>query len=91
MPMTAVWLKIDGQDAPAALRAALEKLDSADGEMVLDFSHVRRVDPSALRVMERLAGVAAEKAVKVVLCGVNVDIYKALKLMRLAPLFSFLN
>jgi len=39
--------------------------------------------------MESLAGRADEKAVKVVLRGVNVDIYKVLKLMKLAPRFSF--
>ena len=33
--------------------------------------------------METFAGVADEKAVKVVLRGVNVDIYKVLKLVKL--------
>lgn len=73
------------------LQEALEKLASAEGEIVLDFSSVRRVDPGALRVMEKLAGAAGDKAVKVVLRGVNVDVYKALKLIRLAPRFSFLT
>ena len=31
-----------------ALQEAREKLDSAEGEVVLDFSSVRRIDPSAL-------------------------------------------
>ena len=67
-----------------------ETLDTARGDVVLDFSSVRRIDPSALREMEELAGIADEKAVKVVLRGVNVDIYKVLKLVKLTSRFSFL-
>ena len=59
--------------------------------MCLDFSSVRRIDPSALREMEELASIADDKAIKVVLRGVNIDIYRVLKLMRLAPRFSFLT
>lgn len=91
MGMIAVLLKIDGERVAHALREACEKLDVADGEMVLDFSTVRRIDPSALGAMEKLAGTADDKAIKVLLRGVNVDIYKVLKLVRLAPRFSFSN
>ena len=87
----AVWLKIDGERVADALQEAREKLDSAEGEVVLDFSSVRRIDPSALRAMEELAGMADDKAVKVVLRGVNVDVYKVLKLVKLTPRFSFLT
>ena len=38
--------------------------------------------------MEKLAGSADKKAVKVVLRGVNVAVYKVLKLMRLEARFS---
>ena len=41
--------------------------------------------------METLADSADEKAVKVVLRGVNIDIYKVLKLAKLASRFSFQN
>ena len=50
----------------------------AAGMCVLDFSSVRRIDPSVLRGMEELAGLADEKAITVVLRGVNIDIYKVL-------------
>jgi hypothetical protein len=36
-----------------------------------------------------LAGAADEKAVKVALRGVHVDVYKVLKLVKLTPRFSF--
>jgi anti-anti-sigma regulatory factor len=91
MEMIAVWLKIDGENVAETLQAACEKLDSADGEVVLDFSSVRRIDPSALTAMEKLAGAADDKDVKVVLRGVNVEVYKVLKLMKVASRFSFLN
>ena len=89
--MNAVWLKIDGERVVHALQEALEKLDGAGGEVVLDFSAVCRIDPRALTAMENLASTAGDKAAKVVLRGVNVDIYKVLKLMKLAPRFSFLT
>jgi anti-anti-sigma regulatory factor len=91
MAMIAVWLKIDEERVVQALREAEEKLDRVEDEVVLDFSSVRRIDPSALRAIEEFAGTADDKGVKVVLCGVNVDVYKVLKLMRLAPRFSFVS
>jgi anti-anti-sigma regulatory factor len=91
MPMNAVWLKIDGDSVARALQEASEKLDGAGGEVVLDFSAVHRIDPRVLRAMESLAGTAADKSAKIVLRGVNVDIYKVLKLAKLAPRFSFLT
>ena len=91
MEMIAVLLKIDGENVAETLQEACEKLDSADGEVVLDFSSVRRIDPSALTAMEKLAGAADDKDVKVVLRGVHVEVYKVLKLMKVASRFSFLN
>jgi anti-anti-sigma regulatory factor len=91
MAMIAVWLKIDEESVVHALQEAGEKLDSVEGEVALDFSSVRRVDPSALRAMEEFAGLADEKAVKVVLRGVNVSVYKVLKLVKLTSRFSFVS
>jgi anti-anti-sigma regulatory factor len=91
MATNAVWLKIDEERLIPALQDAREKLDGADGKVVLDFSSVRRIDAGALAAMEKLAGTADEKAVKVVLRGVNVDVYKVLKLVKLSPRFSFLT
>ena len=91
MDSIAVWTKIDGDHVAEALQETREKLNGAQGEVVLDFSSVRRIDPHALRAMEALAGSADEKSVKIVLRGVNIDIYKVLKLVKLTPRFSFLN
>jgi anti-anti-sigma regulatory factor len=87
--MNAEWLEINGEHVAQGLQAARETLDSPQGDLVLDFSAVRQIDPSALSAMDKLAGLADEKAVKVVLRGVNVDIYKVLKLAKLTSRFSF--
>jgi len=89
MAMAAMWQKIDEERLVLALREAEDKLDSAEGEVVLDFSSVRRVDPNAIRAMQEFANTADDKAVKVALRGVNVDVYKVLKLVKLTSRFSF--
>jgi anti-anti-sigma regulatory factor len=89
MPMTAVLLKVDPERVADCLQELHAKLGSAKGETVLDFSSVQRVDAKAIRAMEELAGLADAKGVKIGLCGVNVEIYKVLKLVSLAPRFSF--
>ena len=88
MDAIAEMIKIDGERVADTLQEACEKLDGAQGEVVLDFSAVRRVDSHALRALENLAAHADEKAVKVALRGVNIDIYKVLKLAKLASRFS---
>ncbi len=73
------------------MREALETLNGDGGEVVLDCSSVQRIDPSALLALEQLAGAADDQSVKVVLRGVNVGVYRVLKLMKLAPRFSFVS
>jgi anti-anti-sigma regulatory factor len=91
MAMMAVFVDIDEERVVLALQEAGEKLDRAQGEAILDFSSVRRVDPSALQALEEFARIADERAVKVALHGVNVDVYKVLKLVKLTRRFSFVN
>jgi anti-anti-sigma regulatory factor len=91
MTMIAAWLKIDEERVVQALQEVGEKLNSAEDEVVLDFSSVRRIDPSVLRAMEEFAGKADNQSVKVVLRGVNVDVYKVLTLVKLVSRFSFVN
>jgi anti-anti-sigma regulatory factor len=91
MAMIAVWLKIDEERVVQALQEAGKKLDGVEGEVVLDFSSVRRIDASAVRAMEGFADTADDKAVKVALRGVNVGVYKVLKLVKLASRFSFVS
>jgi len=89
MATIAVFLVVDEQHASSALQEAAERLDGKGGEVVLDFSSVRRMDSFGLRALERFAQAAEEKQVKVVLRGVNVTLYRTLKLVKLAQRFSF--
>ncbi len=89
MATNAVWHEIDGKCMVRAFEEALEKLDGAGSEVRLDFSSVNRIDPSDLRVMETFASAADGRGAKVVLRGVNIDVYRVLKLMKLASRFSF--
>lgn len=91
MAMIAVWLKIDEERAVQALQEAEEQLGNIEGEVALDFSSVRRIDPSALRALEKFAGIADDRGVKVVLRGVDVGVYKVLKLVKLGSRFSFVS
>jgi anti-anti-sigma regulatory factor len=91
MTTSTEWLQIDGERVVNALQTASETLNRAKGDLVLDFSSVRRIDPSGLKAIEKLADSADEKTVKVVLRGVNVDIYKVLKLVKLTSRLSFLT
>jgi anti-anti-sigma regulatory factor len=87
----AVWFKIDKECLIGSLQEATGKLDTADGQVVLDFSSVCRVSPDAVEEMEKLVSRAEEKTIKIGLRGVNIDVYRVLKLTKLAPRFSFLN
>lgn len=71
------------------LESAIAKLATTEGEMVLDFSPVKRLDVGALSALEKLANEAQAKSVKVVLCDVPSNVYRVLKLMKLAPRFAF--
>jgi len=91
MGANTIWLEVEGAGVIPAVEVALEKLNAAGDEVILDFSSVGRIDPSALRALESLAATADKKAAKVALRGVNVEVYRVLKLMQLAPRFSFLT
>lgn len=89
MTMIPGLLNIDERRAVPALQEAVEKLDNTDGEVFLDFSSVGRIDSAVLRTLTELVGAAEAKGVKVVLRGVNVSVYKVLKLTKLASRFTF--
>jgi ABC-type transporter Mla MlaB component len=91
MSKISAFLKIEAEHVADSLKAAGAKLDGAPVETILDLSAVTRIDPRDLVAMEELARIADEKAIKVGLRGVNVEIYKVLKLVKLVPRFSFLT
>lgn len=84
-------LQIDDTRLAQSIEEASARLESADGEVVLDLSSVGRFDPSAVSALKTLAEMAQQKKVKVVLRGVKVDVYKVLKLAKLSNHFSFVS
>jgi anti-anti-sigma regulatory factor len=87
-----IGIKIDPEHAAHTLQQeAMEQLAGAANEVLLDFAAVQRIDASAIRALEELAGLADERSVRVVLRAVNMDIYKVLKLMNLAARFHFVS
>jgi anti-anti-sigma regulatory factor len=73
------------------IQEAVQKVNAADSEVVLDFAGVRRIDSNAVKALEQLASLADERSVKVVLHGVNMDVYRVLKLLKLTQRFVFQN
>lgn len=86
----ALW-KIEEDRVVPALNDAAANLEKAQGETVLDFSSIRRIDAAAVRALTALAQAGDEKAIKVTILGASVDVYKVLKLVKLARRFSFAN
>jgi anti-anti-sigma regulatory factor len=85
------WVNVDGNRVADSVNEARQKLDSAHEELVLDFSAVKRLDAAALDAIEQLLIAAEAKSVKLSLRGLNIDVYKVLKLAQLAPRFAFLS
>ena len=88
MSTIAMFLKIERERVAEGLREAQSQLNGS-GEAVLDFASVSRLCPKDLASLEALAMLAGEHGVKIELRGVNVGIYKVLKLARLASRFNF--
>jgi anti-anti-sigma factor len=85
-------LLVDIECPDKAFREAIDRIFAGfDGELVLDFSDVQYIDAKALRALEDLAEEAERAQVAVVVRGVNVSVYKVLKLARLTSQFSFMN
>jgi anti-anti-sigma regulatory factor len=67
------------------------KLATEGPEILLDFFLAQILDPPGIQALEELAAAAHVMDVKVMLRGVNVEMYKVLKLAGLADRFGFLD
>lgn len=91
MATIAEWVKVDAENVARQLERACADLERSDGRLLLDFSAVRRIDPAALAALDELSVRADEQGVHIVLRGVNAEMYKVLKLVRLASDLSFID
>jgi anti-anti-sigma regulatory factor len=89
MPTIAVLIKVEEGRIAAALHEWVMRMDSVGGGIVVDFSSVSRIDPSGLRAIDEFAKLADANGVKVSVRGMNVDVYRVLKLADLAQRWSF--
>lgn len=91
MATGAAAVEIDATCVATALQEVLRNLETAETEIMLDFSAVHRMDASALRALQQLADAAEEKKIKVVLRGISAEVYRVLRLLDAAQRFSLAN
>jgi len=91
MATSSVGPRPEATDMVRALRQYHEKIDSAEGLLVLDVSALRRIDSQVLTALEELADAAKRKNVTLALRGLDVSVYKVLKLLKLSSQFSYLE
>ena len=84
MATTAASLSVSAGHFLPLLAEARQQLDSGAKEILLDFSSIRRIDAPGLRALEDFIRVADEKGAKLTLRAVDVEVYKVLKLQKLA-------
>jgi anti-anti-sigma regulatory factor len=91
METNTAFLSIDEGNLTSAFENAGKTLDGEREQFGVDLSCVRRIDSAGLNAIQDFAHRADEKKVKVVLRGVNANVYKMLKLARLTRHFLFAN
>jgi len=90
MTINPAYIIVDPQRAACVLRKeAVEQVAAASGEVTLDFCSVGRIDAETVAALEELAAAAEQRSVGVVLRGVNTDVYRVLKQLRLTQRFVF--
>lgn len=82
---------IDEEHLTRQLNDIREKLPTEGPEVLLDFFLAQSLDPASIQALEDLACAADLENARVVLRGVNVEMYKVLKLAGLSDRFSFVD
>ena len=91
MATMATMQELNERNVATILLELGKTLNHTQGEVVVDFSSLRRVDGIVLHALEEFAAKAESSSVRVTLRGVNVDVYKVLALVQLTSRFSFVN
>lgn len=90
MMTNTLLFRVDPADLPAALdeaRAAFER--SQDSEVMLDLAALARIDTAGVAALVELARAAADRNVRLRARGVNVAVYKVLRLAGAADGIAF--
>jgi anti-anti-sigma regulatory factor len=92
MTTNAAWITVDPERVANVLQQdAVERVESGEREVILDFSSVLTIDGNAVSALEELARLADDRSAVIVLRAVNVDIYRVLKQLSLSQRFRFLT
>jgi anti-anti-sigma regulatory factor len=92
MPIEPILITVDGDGGlAAALEQAAGRLNPAEGDVLVDLSEVARVDAAAIRALKGLVQAAEGNGVTISLRGVNVGVYKVLKLMKHSGRVQFVS
>lgn len=82
---------VNGEHVAETLKEVRDSLPANGGEVLLDFFFVQTLDPAGIERLEELSATSQLLKVKVILRGVNVELYKVLKLSDLTDKFLFIN
>jgi anti-anti-sigma regulatory factor len=82
---------IDGEHIVQQLNDICRQLGSEGPEVLLDFFLAQTLDTEGIRALEELAAGAGNENAKVVLRGVNIEMYKVMKLAGLSDKFTFID
>lgn len=82
---------IDGEHVAQQVIDIRAKLAAEGPEVLLDFFLAQSLDPAGIQALEELAGAADIENAKIVLRGVNIEMYKVLKLAGLSDKFTFID
>jgi anti-anti-sigma regulatory factor len=84
--------RIDPGEVARSLSEARPALDQLhDGELLLDFSAVHRIDTAGVRALGDLVTSVGDRTVRLTARAVCVSVYKVLKLTGLADRLSFMS
>lgn len=82
---------VNGHHVAETLKEVRGGLAANGGEVLLDFFFVQTLDPAGIEGLEQLSATAQLLKAKVILRGVNVELYKVLKLSELTDKFLFID
>ena len=90
MTENAVYVEILPEQGAEFLRQdALGAVKAGCREVVLDFSRRERIGPAMVDALEELAAAGESNGVTITLHNMNIEVYRVLKVVRLAQRFSF--
>ena len=82
---------IDGEHVAQQLNDIREKLATEGPEVLLDFFLAQALDPADIRALDELATSASAESTKLFVRGINIEMYKVLKLAGLTEKFEFID